>query len=115
MVDRLGKARATMDQVCEWLLSPSPATLDRCSTVLRSAAAELSDPASWLGPAHRDPQALADAWHLRRALRRAGRLLESAHQYHAGWLRIRSAMTGGYHPGGAAAPLVPLGRINLQA
>jgi hypothetical protein len=113
-VERLVAARSQIERACGWLISPSLETLDRCSGVLETAVAELADGASWLGQARGDPQAMAEAWHLSRAVRRAGKLLESAREYHARWSRIRSAMTEGYGHQGGAAPPVPPGRISLQ-
>jgi len=107
-------ARWQIERVCDWLISPSPETLDRCSGVLETAVAELADGASWLGQARGNPDAQAEAWHLNRAVRRAGKLLESASGYHTRWSRIRDTMTQGYGHQGVAAPPVLPGRISLQ-
>ncbi|HYW48860.1 MAG TPA: hypothetical protein VE959_38710 [Bryobacteraceae bacterium] len=113
-VERMGTARSQIERVCGWLTSPSPETLDRCSGVLESAVAELAGGASWLAHARGNPEAMAEAWHLNRAVKRAGKLLESARQYHARWSRIRGAMTQGYGHQGIVPPPVLPGRISLQ-
>ncbi len=81
--------------------------------VLEAAAAGLSDGASWLSLARGDPEALAEAWRLRRAVRRAGRLLDNAADYHQQWSRRLGAMTDGYQPGGEPADLARAGRISV--
>jgi hypothetical protein len=111
--ERLTDARAAVEQACTWLLSPSPATLDRCSGALASAAAELTG--GGFGAGHGDPQAMAEAWHLQRAVRRAGKLLENANRYHSGWNRIRTSLIEGYQPGAETISTNLPGRIDLRA
>lgn len=113
IVERLGAARSEVEQACGWLLSPSPDALDRCSGVLESAMSELSGSMSHLVLARGDPEALAEAWHLRRAVRRAGTLLQSASDYHTQWNRRLGGMSDGYQRGGEPAAVVPAGRISF--
>ncbi len=112
-LERLGSARLEVERVCDWLVRPSPDALDRCPMVLESAAAGLSDGASWLSLARGDPEALAEAWRLRRAVRRAGRLLENAADYHKQWNRTLAGIAGGYRPDGEPAEVAHAGRISL--
>ena len=114
IVDRLTAACEAVEQVCAWLLSPSPANLDRCSAVLASTSARLSPQDAWLPPARGNSQAIAEAWRLRRAVRLARNLLESANRYHLRWSRIRAVMTDGYQPNGLSAPASLPGTISLQ-
>ena len=115
VAERLGATRSEVEQVCAWLISPSPETLDRCTGVLETAISEMAAGSSWLSQARGDPEALAEAWHLQRAVRRAGKLLENASDYHARWNRMLGSMTDGYRQGGEPAAVVHPGRICLEA
>jgi hypothetical protein len=114
VTERLGAARSEVEQVCAWLADPSPAALDRCAGVLAAAASELMNQADSLSLARGDPDALAEAWKLRRAVRRAGGLLHHAAEYHVQWTRTLGARLDGYRPGGEAAPLLHPPRISLH-
>jgi hypothetical protein len=114
-VERLGAARSRLEQACGWLLSPSPDTLDRCSGILESAASELDGNLAALSLARGDPEALAECWRLRRAVRRAGALLENAAAYHREWDRMLGGMADGYVRGGEPAAVLRPGHIDLRA
>ena len=114
MINRLTAARTAVEEVCRCLLSPSPAMLERCGAALATAAAELTCCPSWTGPERSNSEALAEAQRLRRAIRRAHKLLEAAHRFHNGWHRIRSVMTDGYQPEGPSPLTAPRGRISLR-
>ncbi len=112
-VERLAAVRSDVEQVCGWLLSPSPDVLDRCSPVLSAAAASLTDSVSWMSLARGDPEALAEAWRLRRITRRAGALLRHAADYHAQWRGLDAAANAGYRSGGEPAAAAPPGKISV--
>jgi hypothetical protein len=114
ILGRLAAAREAVEQVCAWLEAPSPNNLDRSAAALAAAAATLSGQDSWLPAARGNPQAIAEAWGLRRGVSLARKLLDSANRYHSGWRRIRAVMTDGYQPGGASTPAPPAGTISLQ-
>jgi hypothetical protein len=111
---RLEAARSHVERVCTWLACPAPEVLDRCTGVLAAAASELTGDAEWLRLARDDADALEEAWKLHRAVRRAGRLLDHASQYHIQWTRMLGSRVDGYQPGGEPAPLVHPPQINLR-
>ena len=114
VTQRLEAARFEVEQVCTWLARPSPEVLDRCTGVLAAAASELSSDGDWPRVARGDPDTLTEAWKLERAVRRAGRLLDHASQYHIQWTRMLGTRVDGYQPGGEPAPLVHPPQINLR-
>lgn len=110
----LAAVGAEVENACRSLVLASPEALACCEGVLQRAAEALRrGQAAWdwksAGEAAR-----TEASRLQAGIRRAGRLLSSASRYHAGWLRILAAMTGGYSPRGEAAPLPGMGRISLE-
>jgi hypothetical protein len=112
--DGLAAVRAEVESACQSLVLASPEAVGACEDALRRAAEALRrGRVTWVwqpvGEAAR-----GEATRLQTVLRRAGRLLASASQYHAGWLRILSAMTGGYSPEGEAAPLRGIGRLSVE-
>jgi len=115
VADRLEAARFRVEDVCARLISPSPEMLDSCSGELESAIAEMAGTVSFLRQAGGDAEALAEAWHLQTAVRRAGTLLEKAADYHNRWARRLASMSEGYRPGGEPAAMAHTGRICLQA
>ncbi len=114
VIHRLEAARSEVERVCSWLTSPSPEVLDRCSGVLAAAITELQINAKSLAFAHGDPDALAEAWNLKRAVRRAGKLMDHAAEYHARWRRVVGGQLEGYRPGGEIAPIAHPPSICLQ-
>ncbi len=114
VTERLGAARCRVERVCAWLAHPSPAVLERCTDVLAAASSELGSSAEWFHLARGDPDALAETWKLRRAVRRAAILLEHASQYHIQWTRVLGGKVDGYRPGGAVPPLFHPPKIDLQ-
>jgi hypothetical protein len=111
----LAAARSEVEHVCDWLKFPSPDVLDRCSGALAAATSELQTNAGWLALARGDPDAMAEAWSLQRAVRRAGKLLDHAAEYHTRWRRMVAGHLDGYRPGGEIAPPALPPRICLQA
>lgn len=110
----LAAVRAEVEGACQSLVLASPEAVRDCEGALSRAAEILRHGrAAWdwrlAGDAARTESA-----RLQTALRRTGRLLSTASHYHAGWLRILSAMTGGYSPRGEAAPMPGIGRLSLE-
>ena len=114
VVEQLAAVRLELDRAGELLIAPSPEALDRCSSVLEATGRQLREWQPRLSEEAGNPEALAEAWRLRRSFRRTERLLHSAGDFHANWIRLRGAMTGGYTPEGEAAPVLHGHRISLQ-
>ena len=114
LIEGFRTVRAEVERVCAMLISPSPEVLDRCPDLLRRAGEGLAALHPWLKPAHGNPQALAEAQQLRATVRRAGRLLQNAADYHTRWNQILGTMSAGYLPGGDAAPVNRPGRVCLR-
>ena len=116
---RLVDTSARMDQVLEGLKSPSPQILDGCAGLIELACDGLAG--DWPGPpgstreaASGDAAALAAATQLRAKIRRARRLLDNVHRFYERWGQLLGAQTGGYLPGGQAAPLQSGHRLYLR-
>ena len=114
VVEQLAAARLELDRAGELLTSPSPEALDRCSVVLEATGRQLTAWQPRLAEQAGNPEALAEAWRLRRSFLRTERLLHHAGDFHLNWTRLRGAMTGGYTPSGEAAPVLHGHRISLQ-
>ena len=99
---------------CILLEAPSPDALDGCSTALEAAAGRLAALQSSGTQLAAHPEALAEAWRLRRTVRRAAALLEKAAAYHDEWQELIGIMAAGYGPGGHAAESSRPGRVCLQ-
>jgi hypothetical protein len=110
----LAAVRVEVEGACQSLVLASPEALTCCEEALgRAADALRHGQAGWeWKPA--GEAARIEASRLQGAIRRAGNLLSSASAYHAGWLRILSAMTGGYSPGGQAAPMPGMRRMSIE-
>lgn len=103
-----------LESACRSLVLASPEALASSEEALERAAAALRQGRNawdWksAGEANR-----TGALRVQASIRRAGHLLSSASRHHAGWLRILSAMTGGYSPRGEAAPMPGVRRISLE-
>ena len=110
----LRAASVHVERVCALLRNPSPEALDCCCGALQDAAEHvLSWRAGGRGPSAL-PNAVGEALQLRAALRRAAILLQKAGEFHAGWNRVFSSMTGGYGPGGSPARALAGGRVFLR-
>src|SRR5579862_9558261 len=93
VVEQLAAARLELDRAGELLISPSPASLDRCSSLLEATGRQLAEWQPHLAEHAGDPEALAEAWRLRRSFRRTERLLQGAGDFHCNWISLRGAMT----------------------
>lgn len=111
VLKRLRAARSELTWACELLESPTPRNLDRCLRVLEMAAGELTNCRPWLTQLRGSPTVLAEAHRVRAAVRRVGRLLQSASDYHAKWNQMLGDMSAGYTARGCPEPPMRLGRL----
>jgi len=110
----LATVRLEVEDACRSLVLASPEALTCCEGALGRAAETLRrGQAAWDWKSARDA-ARIEAAQLQSAIRRAARLLSNASRYHAGWLQILSAMTGGYSPRGEAAHIPGIPRMSVE-
>lgn len=112
--DDLRRCSAFVESACASLGRGAPADLDAACGPLASAIQDFAALRASLGSAQGDSAALAEAWRLRRMVRRAAALLENAHSYHEKWTLRLSAQTTGYGPDGAPAAFAHTGRVCLE-
>ena len=112
--ERLAAIDSEVNRVCMLLVSPTPANLDTCSSILELASFQLTGVRSQLSSPDANPGSLAQAQHLKRSLQKASALLEKAAQFHQTWNRMLGAMCSGYEAGGAAASVVRPPRMCLE-
>jgi hypothetical protein len=106
----MSSIRAALDQVCALLAKPSPGALDSAADILSRVVTELSAVRRRCGP-----NALPEEYHgVRRGVQLARTLLDKAASYHADWNASLGSLTGGYCPGGAAAPPLARGRLSIE-
>src|SRR3954449_6669003 len=113
-LDELRLTTGQAGAACGLLETPAPDALDGCSTALEAAAGRLAALQSSLPELAAHPDALAEAWRLRRTVRRAAALLANAAAYHQEWQELVGIMTAGYGPGGQAAESPRPGRVCLE-
>ena len=114
VANSLRRARLELEQVGQALLRPSPEILNACEQRLDAAAAEMEATRPEWPQAVGDPQAAEEARLVRLSFCRARRLLEDAMRFHAGWKRIREAMSGEYRPDGSVSELRCAARIFVE-
>jgi hypothetical protein len=115
LTGQLADARQELERVCDLLLSPSPAALDQCSSLLKTAVAKVAAcQAAVTGPHQTEPGASVEGHRLQAAVRRARRLLESAAEYHQNWTRRIGAMSAGYDARGEPAAVTQGRRLILR-
>jgi hypothetical protein len=115
-VKALAKIRAEVQQAGDLLRAPSAAAVDRCAAAIGSAISRLAE---WRKRFQGDDRtanrlALEEALRLRAAVRLAGRLLETAAQYHARWRQALESLCAGYTASGAPAAARRPGRLCLR-
>jgi hypothetical protein len=113
-LEHLRAAAAQASCACGLLESTTAEALDGCSTALEAAECSLEALHPALPGLAGDPDALAEAWSLRRTVRRAAALLANAAAYHRDWQELVGVMTAGYGPGGRPGESPPSGRICLR-
>jgi hypothetical protein len=111
--DQLRSCGDELERVCSALLHPAPEALDGCTPVLAGATERLAELYAELRSGQPDPEALAEAWRLRRTVRRADVLLTQAARYHAGWSELLALQTAGYRRGGGPGEASRPGRLCL--
>lgn len=114
LVEQVVSARQQVDFANVLLMKPSPENVEQCSSILEEAGRQLAQWQSDCSLLRGDAAALAEAWHLRRSVQRASRLMQGAADFHTNWLNMRGAMTGGYTMNGEPAPLLHGQRICLE-
>jgi hypothetical protein len=112
----LAEIRAEVQRACDLLRAPSPAAVDCCAVTIGSAISGLGEWRKRFQGHDRTANRLAleEALRLRSAVRRAGRLLESAAGYHAGWRQTLGSLCAGYTASGAPAAAAQPGRLCLR-
>jgi len=105
---------AGVERACALLIAPDVDTLEGCSGELGAALERLATLRPALLDERGDPKALAEAWRLRRSVRRAGTLWANAAAYHAQWSELLGAKTAGYRADGQAAEMPRTGRLCLR-
>ena len=111
---QLASARAGVSEVCQILLSPSPAALDRCAPLLKTAAAAVSACLPQLRRSKGTQDEMDEAQRLRLAVRHAKRLLEGAAEFHQNWNRRLGALSGGYTRRGEPAAVELGSRMQME-
>jgi hypothetical protein len=111
---QLASARAGVSDVCQILLAPSPAALDRCAPLLETAAAEVSACLPELRNSNGTQAEVDEAQRLRLAVRHAKRLLEGAAEFHQNWIRRLGALSGGYTGRGEPAAVERRSRMQIE-
>jgi hypothetical protein len=113
-IEQLRAACAEVERACDWLTDPASDALDSCSLVLENATSRLATMRPALHEAAGEPAALAEAWRLRRSIRRAGVLLAAAATYHQQWQSVLGSMAGGYDREGRPGDRPRSGRLCLR-
>lgn len=98
-------AQRELEAACELLIDPTPENLDRSACVLARAVTCLQA----------GRPAAPEAALLRESVRRAGRLLETAADYHLQWQRILLRLAAsGYTAGGELDSRPVRGRVSME-
>lgn len=113
--DEFRSCARAVEEACSALVEASPAALDRSAAALEGALHRLSTIRTAFAGNCENPDALAEAWRLQDAIRRAGALLETASRYHGGWTNLIAAQTAGYRPGGCPGEVAAAGRLWVEA
>jgi hypothetical protein len=110
----LAAVRVELEGACELLVLASPEALAACEGALGRATEKLRQGQSAWDWKSAGETARFEASRLAAVLRRAGFLLASASRYHAGWLRILSALTGGYSPRGEPVSMPNMRSMSIE-
>lgn len=115
LTGQLADARQELERACDLLLSPSPAALDQCASLLETAVTKVAAcQAAITDLQETEPGASAEGRRLQAAVRRARRLLESAAEYHQNWTRRIGAMSAGYDGRGEPVAVTQGRRLILR-
>lgn len=113
-LDELRSFAAEADHASSLLERPVPDALDACATLLGAAAGRLAALQSSLPELAGNPDALTEAWRLRRTVRRAAALLSHAGDYHRQWQHLVAIRIAGYGPDGQPGEPARPGRLSLR-
>ena len=113
-LDELRLSAGQAGTACDLLEQPALDAMDGCATALAAAVGRLETLQPSLSKLVGDPEALAEAWRLRRNVRRAAALLDQAATYHNHWQGIVGVMSAGYGPGGRPADTTRPSRVCLR-
>jgi hypothetical protein len=111
---QIRSAGGQIGRVCSLLEWPTPDALDSCSTVLETVAERLTAIQPSLPELSGTPEALVEAWRLRRAIQRAAGLLAGAAEYHRDWQDLVGVLESGYGPGGRPAESSRPNRMSVR-
>jgi hypothetical protein len=114
VAEGLAAVRAEVEGACRSLVLATPEGVRACEGALKRAAEALRQGRRVWDWQPAGEAAKSETARLQIVIRRASRLLSNASQYHAGWLRILSAMTGGYSPKGEAVPISGMWRMSIE-
>jgi hypothetical protein len=118
MTAKLAAATDRMDRVLEGLKAASPEALDGCAALMELACQEVAggfrEPGGLRGAAGAETGVLAAALQLRARIQHARRLLDNLNRFHSHWDQLLGAWTGGYLPGGQAAPVRSVNHLCLR-
>ncbi len=118
MTGKLAAANARMDRVLEGLKTASPEALDGCSCLIELACQDVAggfrEPGGFRGDAGAETGVLPAALQLRARIQHARRLLDNLNRFRTQWDQLLGAWTGGYLPGGEAAPVRTVNRLCLR-
>lgn len=107
--ERLAAALRETERACHLLLTPTMQSLDDCLGILESASVTLADCRS-----ASDAALLETVLRLRQTITRAGKLLDTAAEYHRNWHQILRARLGGYTASGGPVELPFGSRLAVQ-
>jgi hypothetical protein len=96
VLEDIRETRGEVEKACKLLESPSPPALNRCAEVLSGAISQMER----CKPSSRDPVALMEALGLRRAVKRAGVLLQNALTFHSTRFQLSRSQMQGYKADG---------------
>jgi hypothetical protein len=115
-VKALAEIRVEVQRACDLLRDPSPAAVDGCAVAIGSAIARLGEWRKRFQGQDKTANRLTleEAVRLQAAVRLAGRLLETAAEYHARWRLVLGSLCAGYTASGAAAAAARPGRLCLR-
>lgn len=109
----LGAATARLERVLDGLRTATPEAVYECAALVEKACRDLAG-AGEAGPTGGDTGELAAAMQLRARIRQARRLLDGFYLFHTRWGQLLGSRTGGYLPGGLAAPVAGIGRLYVR-
>lgn len=111
---RLRTAVERLESARKELIAASPQSLEGCAGLIERACRELTGISPRSDEIGSRSGTRAAALELRIQIRHTRRLLDQAWRFHERWGQMLGARTGGYLPGGQAAPMPNRGRLWLK-